>query len=268
MAEKAILFDLAKCMGCRGCQVACKQWNDLPGEKTEIFGGPGYQNPKDLSPMTYTLVKFYEEYKNNKMIWAFRKHQCMQCTDPACVSVCPVTPKAMTLDKDTGAVYVNRERCIGCGACVEYCPFGIPKIDEKAEKSTKCTFCIDRITKGMEPACVKTCPNEALIFGDREEMVKLAKKRADELKKQGYNPYIYGLKELKGEHKIYLLPEGLDFYDDMPKNPKVAEDIGVLQHLLKPYSAAALTAAAVGLAIGYLKTVRQREVEEKEKEKV
>ncbi len=267
MAEKAILFDLSKCMGCRACQVACKQWNNLPAEKTTFFAGPGYQNPKDLSPVTYTLVKFYEKKINGSMIWSFRKHQCMHCTDPACVAVCPVTPKAMTLDEETGIVYVNESRCIGCGACVEYCPFSVPHVDEKTEKSKKCTFCVDRIKEGLEPACVKTCPNGVLIFGDRDEIVKKAKARAKELKKEGKNPYVYGINELKGEHKIYILPEGLDFYYDMPKNPKVSDDIGLFHNFLKPYSAATLTAAAVGLAIGYLKTVRQEQVAEKEKEK-
>ena len=87
---------------------------------------------------------------------------------------------------------------------------------------------------------------------------------ADKLKKAGKKPYTYGIKELNGQHKIYVLPEGLDFYD-LPKNPRVPEDIGFFQNLLKPYSAATLTAAAVGLAIGYLKTVRQEAVQEKEK---
>lgn len=266
MAEKAVLLDLSKCMACRGCQVACKQWNDLPAEKTTFFGGPGYQNPKDLSPQTWTLVKFFEKKENGSLIWAFRKHQCLHCSDAACIAACPVTPKAMTRDKETGIVYVDESRCIGCGACVEYCPFGVPHVDEKDEKSKKCTFCIDRIQEGLEPACVKTCPSGALIFGDRDEMLKKAKAIAKKLKMAGKNPYIYGIKELKGLHKIYVLPEGLDFYD-LPKSPKVPEDIGLLEGLLKPISAATLTAAAVGLAIGYLKTVRQERVLEKEKEK-
>jgi len=264
MAGKAVLFDLSKCMACRSCQVACKQWNGLPGEKTTFFGGPGYQNPKDLSPKTWTLVKFFEEKRADGLIWAFRKHQCMHCTDAACIAACPVTPKAMSRDEATGIVYVNEERCIGCGACAEYCPYGIPHIDEEQEKSKKCTMCIDRVKEGLEPACVKTCPNGALIFGDRDELVKKAKAIATKLKAGGKNAYIYGLNELKGQRSIYVLPEGLDFYD-LPKNPKVPEDVGFLEGLLKPYSAATLTAAAVGLAIGYLKTVRQERIKEEEK---
>lgn len=264
MAEKAILFDLSKCAACRACQVACKQWNNLPAEKTTFFGGPGYQNPKDLSPQTWTLVKFFEKRNNGNLIWAFRKHQCMHCNDAACIAACPVTPKAMSRDEKYGFVFVNKERCIGCGACAEYCPFGIPHIDEKEEKSKKCTFCMDRVPEGLEPACVKTCPNDALIFGDRDKLLKKAEAIAKELKDTGKTPYIYGKKELKGMHSIYVLPEGLDFYD-LPKNPKVPEDLGLLENLLKPYSAATLTAAAVGLALAYLKTVRQERVKEQEK---
>lgn len=265
MTEKAVLFDLSKCIGCRGCQVACKQWNNLLGEKTTFFAAPGgYQNPKDLSPFTWTLVKFWEKKQNGSLIWAYRKHQCMHCADAACIAVCPVSPKAMSRDEKTGIVYVNEERCIGCGSCVEYCPYGVPHVDEREEKSKKCSMCLDRVKEGLEPACVKTCPNGALIFGDRSKLVKEAKKIAGNLKAQGKNPYIYGINELKGQHSIYVLPEGLNFYD-LPKNPKVPEDVGLLHDLLKPYSAATLTAAAVGLAIGYLKTVRQDLVKEEEK---
>jgi len=261
MIKKAVLFDLSKCIACRGCQVACKQWNNLAGEKTTFFEGTGYQNPKDLSPKTWTVVKFFEKKVNGNIIWAFRKHQCMQCSDAACIAVCPV--KAMTRDEKTDIVYVNEKLCIGCGACQEYCPFGVPHVDENEEKSKKCTFCIDRIEEGLEPACVKACLTEALEFGNREELVIKAKARAKELEFAGKRPYIYGIKELKGLNNIYILPEGLDFYD-LPKSPEVPKDIGLLNNLLKPYSGFTLTAAAVGLAISYLKTVRHEQVKEKE----
>lgn len=263
MAEKAVLIDLSKCAACRACQVACKQWNDLPGEETTFFGGPSYQNPKDLSPTTWTLLKFWEKEENGNFIWAFRKHQCMHCTDAACIAACPVTPKAATRDEKYGFVYIDQNRCIGCGACAEYCPFGVPHIDEKVEKAKKCDFCIERVQNGLEPACAKTCPNGAILFGDREELVKRAKAIAKELEAEGKTPYVYGIEELKGLHAIYVLPEGLDFYD-LPKNPRVPEDIGLLEHLLKPYGAATLTAAIVGLAIGYLKTERPKAVKEEE----
>ncbi|MBC8478096.1 4Fe-4S dicluster domain-containing protein, partial [bacterium] len=86
---KALLIDSTLCMGCRGCQVACKEWNDLPAEPTTFFAGPGYQNPSDLSPSTWTLITYYESNNNGKMAWSFGKLQCMHCVDPACVTACP-----------------------------------------------------------------------------------------------------------------------------------------------------------------------------------
>jgi len=215
MAEKGILFDMEKCIACRACQVACKQWNELPAEKTTFFAATGgYQNPIGLSPKTYTLVKFYEVTKNNQLRWLFRVHRCMHCVDPACVKACPVEPKAMTHVKELGIVYVNKELCIGCGACHEYCPWNIPQIDDEAGKSTK----------------------------------------------KGRNPVIYGEKELQtGAHKIYVLPEPLDFYPDLPKSPKVSEDIGLFRELLKPLGKLALTASLVGMVIGKVKQTKEKQ---------
>ncbi len=259
MAEKAMLMDMEKCIACRACQVACKQWNDLPAEKTTFFAATGgYQNPITLSPKTYTLVKFYEVEKE-KLMWLFRVHRCMQCVDPACVKACPIEPvKAMTIDEKTGAVYVNRELCIGCGACQEYCPFSIPVIDDKAEKSTKCTFCVDRLVENLQPACAKACPTGCLFYGDREEILKLAHKAVDRLKKRGRNPVVYGEEELKtGTKKVYVFPEALDNYD-VPANPEVSKDLGLLHEFLDQNKGIKLTAAVVGAALLKVKEARQK----------
>ncbi len=262
MAEKGMLYDLSKCMGCRACQVACKQWNELPGENTEFFGGPGYQNPADLSPQTWTLVKFNEVSIGGRLEWLFRQHQCLHCNDAACIAACPVRPKkAMSRDEEYGFVYVDQELCIGCGACKMYCPFDIPRIDEKAGKSTKCNLCMARVRNDLEPACAKACPSGAISFGNRKELRAKAEARKKELLAQGKKSYIYGVKELSGLGSIYVLPEGLQHYD-LPENPKVPEDLGLLDHLLSPFAPAVLTAAVVGLALGYIRTVRAKEVEE------
>jgi formate dehydrogenase iron-sulfur subunit len=261
MAEKALLLDMEKCIACRACQVACKQWNELPAEKTTFFAAAGgYQNPIGLSPSTYTLVKFQEKEEKDKLRWLFRVHRCMQCVDPACVKACPVEPvKAMTHDKKTGAVYVNRELCIGCGACREYCPFTIPVIDTQAEKSTKCTFCFDRTANGLEPACAKACPTDCLVFGDRDKIVQMAYKAVERLTKKGRQPVIYGERELgTGTKKIFVLPEPLDFYPDLPKDPQVSEDLGLFHELLKPFGTLALTAALVGMVLGKVKEVKDK----------
>lgn len=260
MAEKGILFDMEKCIACRACQVACKQWNELPAEKTTFFAATGgYQNPIGLSPKTYTLVKFYEVEKEDKLHWLFRVHRCFHCVDPACVKACPVTPKAMTHLKEYGLTYVNKDLCIGCGACHEYCPWHIAQIDDTIGKSTKCTFCVDRITNGLEPACAKACPTGAITFGDFDKLLKMAHKAKERLKKKGRNPVIYGEKELKtGMHKVYVLPEPLDLYPDLPKNPKVSEDLGFFQEFLKPFGGLTLTAALVGMVLVKVKEVKEK----------
>ncbi len=250
MAEKAKLYDLSKCMGCRGCQVSCKQWNGLPAEKTKFFAAEGgYQNPKDLSPSTWCLVKFFESLNSKGVVWRFRTHACMHCTDAPCVDVCPTDPKAMTRDADTGIVYVDAEKCIGCGSCVEACPFGVPHVDKKAEKARKCTGCLSRIREEVEPACAKTCITGALSFGSLKQMKAKAKKAASALKKQGLKPYVYGVKEVGGTHSIYVLPEGLAAFD-LPKSPKAKLDGDLLRRELQAYRDAGtpLTASIVARA--------------------
>jgi formate dehydrogenase iron-sulfur subunit len=262
MAEKGMLFDTDKCIACRSCQVACKQWNELPAEQTTFFAAKGgYQNPIALSPKTYNLVKFYEVEKEGKLRWLFRSHRCLHCVDPACVTACPVEPvKAMTHDKELGIVYVNKELCIGCGACNEYCPWSIPQIDDKTEKSTKCTFCIDRVTNGLEPACAKACPTGAIKYGDYGKILKMAHEAKKTLEEKGRHPQIYGEKELgTGTRKIYVLPEPIDFYPDLPRDPKVSEDLGFFRELLKPFGGLALTASVIGLLIGRVKEVREKQ---------
>ena len=261
MAEKAMLLDMEKCIACRACQVACKQWNELPGEKTIFFAAAGgYQNPIGLSPKTYTLVKFYEVEEQEKLKWLFRVHRCMQCVDPACVKACPVSPKAMTRDENTGAIHVNRDRCIGCGACREYCPFNIPVIDTEAGKSTKCTFCFDRQAEGIEPACAKACPTDCQVFGERDQILEMAHKAKQRLVNKGRSPVIYGEKELgTGTKKIYVLPELLDLYPDILKSPKVSEDLGFFHQMLKPFGTLALTASLVGIVLSRMKEVKEKD---------
>jgi len=126
MAEQiAMLIDVSKCIGCRGCQVACKQWNQLQAEKTTFSGS--YQNPIELSAKTWTLIQFVEpEDFEEDPRWLFRKNQCFHCTDATCLQVCPT--KAIRR-KENGIVYINQDICAGCKACVESCPFHVPHPD-------------------------------------------------------------------------------------------------------------------------------------------
>ena len=217
-SQVGMLIDVSKCMGCRGCQVACKQWNQLPATKTKFTGT--YQNPPTLSGTTWTLVNFIEpeDFKENPR-WLFRKQQCLHCEDPACVAACPTG--ALT-KQDNGIVYINQAVCAGCKYCVEVCPFQTPHADHSPGTARKCWMCRDRVLNGLQPACATACPTGAVVFGDRKAMLSKAEKRVAELKKQypKSNPYIYGKEELGGLGVLYLLPENDPELFNLPKNPK------------------------------------------------
>lgn len=199
--QKAFLIDLTKCTGCRGCQVACKQWNQLEAEETEFFSGEGYQNPPAMSEYTFTRIKFRDYQKNGENEFAFYKEMCMHCDDPACASVCPVGAFEKT---EEGPVIYKADRCIGCRFCMIACPFGIPKYEwsKGLPLVRKCTGCYSRIKEGLDPACATACPT-AIIYGPREEMVKIAKERFKN-KPDKYIHKIYGLEEAGGTTVLYL----------------------------------------------------------------
>jgi len=226
MSKKAKLIDLSKCTGCRGCQLACKQWNGNPAKQTKNTGT--YQNPPDLQTNTWTLIRFQEVSDGNGGVkWLFRKDGCMHCTDAACVEVCPADALYHT---KFGTVGVRRENCIGCGACVDACPFGIPKLDEELEKAFKCDMCMTRLENNLLPACVKACPTGALQFGDQADMLKKAYKRVKEL---GGDASVYGDKFVDGTHVIYVLTEKVDVYDELPVKPE--KQATLWKNLFKPF---------------------------------
>jgi formate dehydrogenase iron-sulfur subunit len=225
MSNKAKLIDLSKCTGCRGCQLACKQWNANPAKQTTNRGT--YQNPPDLQPNTWTLIRFQEISNGNGVKWLFRKDGCMHCTDAACVEVCPADALYHT---KFGTVGVRRENCIGCGACVDACPFGIPKLDAETEKAFKCDMCTTRLENKLEPACVKACPTGALQFGDQADMMKKAYKRVKEL---GGDASVYGDKFVDGTHVIYVLTEKVGVYDELPVKPE--KQATLWKNLFKPF---------------------------------
>lgn len=260
MADNAFLYDGSLCIACRSCQVACKQWNYLPGEKTKFFAAAGgYQNPSDLSPITWTIMMFYEIMKGDEVEWLFRRFHCFHCTDAACIKACPVEPvKAMMRHPKFGTVFVNQDLCIGCGACEEYCTFGVPHVDEKLEKSRKCTGCYDRVANGLLPACATTCPTKAIRYGTMDEMLSIAAARTKVLKKRGFKPVLYGKTQLKGLHSLLLLPGKLEYYQDLPANPKISKDLGSLEQPVRALPSLSLAAASLGLAVVGIEKLRQR----------
>ncbi len=197
---KAVLVDLRRCIGCRACQVACKRWNDREATATELNSNPTLEwtNPPSLSPQTYTYVRFVKTGSGESLKWSFAKIQCNHCIDPHCVNACPTTALIKT---DNGPVVYRKELCIGCGYCINACPFDVPKFDEENKGIEKCTFCQERLEKGMEPTCVQACPTDTLVLMDLSE----AQRKATEAEARGL--HTYGLHEVGGTSWVYLSEE-------------------------------------------------------------
>jgi formate dehydrogenase iron-sulfur subunit len=205
--DRTFLIDMTRCTGCRACQVACKQWNQLSAEKTRFFQGEGYQNPPAMSEYTLTRVKFRDYEKNGHNEFAFYKEMCMHCNEPACVSVCPVSAFIKTPE---GPVVYDTKRCIGCRFCMIACPFGVPKYQwsKALPLAVKCTGCYGRIKEGLKPACAKACPS-AISYGSRIDMIEEAKRRLA-AKPDHYVNKIYGLDEAGGTSVLYLTERPFD----------------------------------------------------------
>ena len=228
MAEKVKLVDASKCTGCRGCQIACKQWNQLPAGATLNSGT--YQKPPDLQANTWSIVRFQEMVdKDEGVKWLFRNDSCVHCTDATCEKICPAGAR---VHLDYGAVARDDEKCIGCQSCVVACPFAKPKYSEEANKVYKCNLCPERVQDGLAPACVKACATGALKFGDKEAMLKLAYSRVKEL---GGDASVYGDKFFGGTHVIYVLEERVNLYHALPARPKVASTVIFWKELMKPF---------------------------------
>jgi len=199
--SKAILIDTTRCIGCRACQVACKSWHDLKGGKATF--SETWSNPRYLSSNQYTRVIFREILSpQGRLNWYFVKRQCMHCQDPACESVCPVG--ALTKLKEGPVVY-DDSKCIGCRYCMMACPFQVPKFEWESAVPLirKCTFCAERQAIGLEPSCATTCPTQALLFGERSQLLKEAHRRIG-TQPGRYVPQVYGEKIAGGTSKLYL----------------------------------------------------------------
>jgi formate dehydrogenase iron-sulfur subunit len=224
---RTTLVDITKCIGCRACQVACKQWNDRDGEKTVLEPDLGFQNPAVLSAKTLTLIRFQEipdEKAPGGLNYVSTMWRCLHCLEPACVSSCPTTALVRQAD---GPVVYDGDKCIGCRYCMWACPWGVPSADwdTRTPKIHKCTHCADRCDQPLPaarngealteperqafrdnivvPACVKACPADALRYGDREDMLKEARRRIA-ARPEKYVDHIYGEHEAGGTTVLYL----------------------------------------------------------------
>jgi formate dehydrogenase iron-sulfur subunit len=215
--EFAKLVDISRCIGCKGCEVACKEWNELGVEPTVNFGS--YQSHQDLSPDTWLLMRFNEIEVQGDLQWLIKKDACHHCEEPGCLFACPA-PGAI-VQYENGIVDFNQENCIGCQYCVAGCPFDIPRFSVHTRKVYKCNMCVDRVEAGLEPACVKTCPTAAITWGTKEEMLGIAGRKVDALNRRGFQQAtVYDPAGVGGTHMMYVVPHGdrLDDYQ-LPSDP-------------------------------------------------
>ena len=240
-----VLVDTTVCVGCRNCEWACKNAHDLPAGNIEDYADRSvYQKMRRPNDKALTVVNEYSNPENSALSYGV-KVQCMHCDHPACVSACIVG--AFTKEEN-GTVLWDTDKCIGCRYCMVACPFQIPAFEyEKAlmPDIKKCDFCFDRTKEGKLPACVDICPVEALTYGPRSELIKIARERIKR-NSEKYVDHIYGETEVGGTAWMYLTGVTADKLDfpNLQQNPApgVSESIqhGIFAYFVPPVSLYAL----------------------------
>ena len=246
LTEVAKLIDVTKCIGCKACQVACLEWNDLT-EEIGINHGV-LDNPLDLTPNSFTVMRFTEwvNPESQNLEFLIRKDGCMHCQDPGCLKACPA-PGAI-VQYANGIVDFQEENCIGCGYCVKGCPFNIPRISKVDNKAYKCTLCSDRVAVGLGPACQKACPTQAIVFGTKDDMKKWADGRIKDLKSRGFaNAGLYDPPGVSGTHVMYVLhhADKPEIYAGLAANPRISPVVELWKGVAKYAGLAAIAGMAI-----------------------
>jgi formate dehydrogenase iron-sulfur subunit len=212
-------------------------------------------------------MRFSEiEVQAGMLEWLIRKDGCMHCTDAGCLRACPA-PGAI-VQYTNGIVDFHEENCIGCGYCITGCPFDIPRLSRKDGKVYKCTLCSDRVAVGLEPACVKTCPTGAIVFGSKEDMVHHAEGRIADLRARGYRQAgLYNPPGVGGTHVMYVLQHAdrPELYNGLPKDPGISPAVDLWKGISKTVMNTGLAAAVLAGIFHYV-TQGPNEVGEDEEE--
>jgi formate dehydrogenase iron-sulfur subunit len=237
-------IDTTTCIGCKACEVACQEWNDLAPVETHQVGT--YQTLPTLHARYWNLIRFNERDFDGGIVWLMRKDQCMHCDEPGCLEACPA-PGAI-VQYENGIVDVNPDQCIGCKYCESGCPFDVPRFSQTTGKMAKCTLCVDRVAVGLEPACIKACPTGCLHFGTKDDMLLLAKGRVDQLKGLGFaQAAVYDPPGVNGTAVVTVLAHGNhpEWYD-LPADPHVPWGVRLWKKVVRPLGAFAIVGAVAG----------------------
>ncbi len=253
-AQVCKLIDTTTCIGCKACEVACLEWNGLPYTNT-VFDNT-YQTMPATTWNYWNLIKFNEyEREDGTLMWLMRKDQCMHCAEPGCLEACPAD--GAIVQYTNGIVDFQQEHCIGCGYCITGCPFNIPKFNSETKKVFKCTLCSDRVSEGLEPACIKACPTGCLHFGTKPEMLELAEGRAKQLRDHyGFkNAGVYDPPGVGGTGVVYVLHDATkpDAYGGLPADPHVPWTVKIWKGPLKWLGNLAMFAGVVGVTLHYFR---------------
>src|SRR5579862_1874492 len=250
MAVSAFLPDASLCIGCKACEVACKEWNEVPADGFN-FTGNSYDNTSALGASTWRHVMFLEQPlplgmqstgTQSPFRWQFLSDVCKHCENAGCLEACPTGAIIRT---EFESVYVQPDVCNGCGYCVVSCPFGVVDKNLQDGRAFKCTFCYDRQRAGLMPACAKACPTQSIRFGERDEMRQHALARVEELQRRGYgDARLYDPRETSvgGIHAMFVILGDSEAYN-LPPAPEVPT-----VHLQAAWGAA-MAAVAVMLLI-------------------
>ena len=248
--EMGFFTDATLCIGCKACEVACKQWNMLPSDGMD-WSGKSYDNTLHLGATTWRHVTFTEQAVDGGVRWLFNSDVCKHCTAAPCQEACPT---GALIYNEFGNVYVQQDVCNGCGYCVSACPFGVLGRSASDGAAHKCTLCYDRQRDGLEPACAKACPTDSIQFGPISRLHEIARQRVAHLHAQGQTTaYLYGAEDA-GEYQrlnaFFLLTEEPAAYN-LPPAPRRPSAAMLRRYLWAAVAGIGLSlASAVALATG------------------
>jgi formate dehydrogenase iron-sulfur subunit len=242
------LTDSTLCIGCKACEVACKEWNQI-GEDGFSWSGNSYDNTGSLGHSTWRHVKFVENgivpglggNSPDTFSWGFSSDVCKHCENAGCLEACPTGAIVRT---EFGGVFIQPDVCNGCAYCVVNCPFGVVERNQEDGRAFKCTFCYDRQKVELKPACATACPTESIRFGELNELRDAAKERVADLEAKGFDDlHLYDPQDsgVGGIHAFFIVRGDPRAYN-LPPKPEVPTS-----YLRKGWSSAA---AAAGLMIG------------------